>query len=111
VEQKDAPDGNFCRKITAVAPNAKPSFACYTMNMSGDDARGAFDNSSRAPFSVMFYIDNSPRLGSSWAEKFVTVQGEDELCVRTTAIAPRAKPGYACYTTRPPLGGGISVGN
>jgi hypothetical protein len=109
--QKDAGSNGFCRKSAAVAPHAQPHYSCYTIELDGREARAAYNSSRDPETNVMFYSGNSPRLGQSWMEKLVDVRGAEVLCVKTSAVVPKPVPSFTCYSTRPPLGGGISIGN
>lgn len=112
-EQKSDPDGGFCRAVTAVAPGAQPSYACYTLLANDADAVELYESSESAERQVSFYIGESPMVGRRWNEKVVTGSrfGIDLLCVKTNVVVPGATSDYNCYGNVPPVGGGISVGN
>ena len=104
---------NFCRKTTVVYPNATPDYTCYTIAVTGEEARQTYEAGAGPEFDVTFFIGNFPRVGQGWTEKQAKDLsiGDDLLCVRTHPVIPNATSTYRCYTTETSVGGAISVGN
>lgn len=62
----------------------------------------------------MFFLNDAPLVGGRWMERPVEAPrvflGE-LLCVKTEPVVPNPIASYTCYTSLPPIGGGVSVGN
>lgn len=103
----------FCRKVEVLAPDAQPTYACFSQSMDENTAAAVYARMQALETTVLFRDadSGSPLLGVSWIEKS---QG-DELCVATSPIVPHAPVSYNCFLrtneVHGPMGGGVTVGN